>query len=307
LIALYHDSQPTRAAPTFDYIENKAIEEEHRKGQLGKQPTEVGALPALALIRGPGDKKLIPSSDGTTCRIEIDNVPYCSYCRKPYHVDSECFIKNPRPKDQRKDGKGHKTKPGSSHTGARKSLKRRSTTDDEDDDMSGPKDPKKPTFVATNASGEDVNAAFGKDVEGNLAMFSYTLAMMTTKTLPIRDAWIVDSGCAQHVCNSVSKFVQIDRYHGPPLRSVDSSTPPSGVGTVNILCKVRGSRKWLVLDNVLFVPSAHANLISVLQLLKRGAKVEFSSQGASIRNKSNGKKPIHCKPVSGSLRSRSVD
>lgn len=44
-----------------------------------------------------------------------------------------------------------------------------------------------------------------------------------------------------------------------------------------------------MIDNVLFVLSAHANLISVLQLLKRGVKVEFSSQGASIRNKSNGK------------------
>jgi hypothetical protein len=30
----------TRAAPTFDYIKNKAIKEEHRKGQLGKQPTK---------------------------------------------------------------------------------------------------------------------------------------------------------------------------------------------------------------------------------------------------------------------------
>ncbi|KAL4937119.1 hypothetical protein BDV06DRAFT_227260 [Aspergillus oleicola] len=30
----------TKAAPTFDYIENKAIEEEHRKGQLSKQPTK---------------------------------------------------------------------------------------------------------------------------------------------------------------------------------------------------------------------------------------------------------------------------
>jgi hypothetical protein len=26
------------AAPTFDSIENKVIEEEYRKGQLGKQP-----------------------------------------------------------------------------------------------------------------------------------------------------------------------------------------------------------------------------------------------------------------------------
>ncbi|KAJ5508451.1 hypothetical protein N7527_010594 [Penicillium freii] len=47
----------TKAAPTFDYIENKAIEEEHRKGQLGKQAMETQALPALALVRGPGDKK----------------------------------------------------------------------------------------------------------------------------------------------------------------------------------------------------------------------------------------------------------
>jgi hypothetical protein len=32
------DGNVTKAAPSFDYIENKAIEEEHRKGQLGNQP-----------------------------------------------------------------------------------------------------------------------------------------------------------------------------------------------------------------------------------------------------------------------------
>lgn len=31
----------TKAAPIFDYIENKAIEEEYRKGQLGKQIIEM--------------------------------------------------------------------------------------------------------------------------------------------------------------------------------------------------------------------------------------------------------------------------
>ncbi|KAJ6118985.1 hypothetical protein N7471_013605 [Penicillium samsonianum] len=113
----------TKAAPTFDYIENKAIEEKLRKGQWNKQPTDAQALPALALIRGPGDKKLIPSSNGTTCRIEIDNVPYCSFCRKLYHVDSECFSKNPRLKDQKKNGKGHKAKPSTAYTGARKLSK----------------------------------------------------------------------------------------------------------------------------------------------------------------------------------------
>jgi hypothetical protein len=275
----------TKAAPTFDYIENKAVEEEHRKGQLGKQEMETQALPALALLRGPGDKKLIPSSDGTTCRIEIDNVPYCSFCRKPYHVDSECFTKNPKLKVQMKDGDGPKPKPGR----MRRQSKRRPSTDDEDDDAGGPKDPKKPTFMVTKVSEKDVNEAFGNDIEENFALFNHVPMMMAIKTLSIRDAWIVDSGCAQHVCNSASRFVQMAKYHGPSLRGVDTSTAPSGVGTVNILCNVRGRKKWLVLDNVLYVPSAHANLISVLQLLKRGAKVEFSSRDAILRNKSNGK------------------
>ena len=113
--------------------------------------------------------------------------------------------------------------------------------------------------------------------------------MMAMKALSVRNAWIADSGCAQHVCNNASRFVQMAKYHGPSLRGVDTSTAPSGVGTVNVLCNVRGRRKWPALDQVLYVPSAHANLISVLQLLKRGAKVEFSSRCAIIRNKSNGK------------------
>ncbi|KAK7212007.1 hypothetical protein V2G26_019185 [Clonostachys chloroleuca] len=245
------DGNIIKAAPTFDYIENKAIEEEHRKGQLGKQPNEAQALPVLALVRGPGQKKLIPSSDGTTCRIEIDNVPYCSFCQKPYHDETECFKKNPKLKSQGKDEGGRKAKARGSQTNGRKLLKRQHSIDDEDDDASGPKDPKKPTFIAIKATGEDVNAAFRENINR-----THTLAMMATKTLPIRDAWIVDSGSAQHICNDTSKFVQMDVYHGPALRSVDASTSPSGVGTVNILCNTRGRRRWLILDNVLFVPSA---------------------------------------------------
>jgi hypothetical protein len=66
--------------------------------------------------------------------------------------------------------------------------------------------------MATTVSGEDVNKAFGKDVEGNFALFDYIPTMMATKTLSIRDAWIIDSGCAQHVCNNASRFVKVDKY-----------------------------------------------------------------------------------------------
>lgn len=94
------DGNITKAAPTFDYIENKAIEEEHRKGQLGNQPADTNALPAFTLSHKPRDRKVIPSPDGKTCRIEMNNVPFCAFCRKPYHRESHCFKKDPNLKDQ---------------------------------------------------------------------------------------------------------------------------------------------------------------------------------------------------------------
>jgi hypothetical protein len=298
------DGNITKAAPTFDYIENKAIEEEHRKGQLGNQPADTNALPTFTLSRSFGDKKIIPSSDGRTCRIEIHHVPFCVFCQRPYHREAECFKKNPNLRDQEKGTKTRRPKPGDADTNPRKPSKRRASTDHEDDDSEGPRDPKRPTFMATQASKQDINAAFEAEVEGNFATFGHIPTMMATKTLSIRDAWIVDSGCAQHICNNASRFVKMDKYDGPPLRSVDTSTAPSGVGVANILCNVRGRKKWLVLDDVLFVPTAHANLISVLQLLNRGAKIDFSSNGAIIRNKSDGKKSVHCEPIPWSLRTR---
>jgi hypothetical protein len=60
--------------------------------------------------------------------------------------------------------------------------------------------------MAIKASGEDVNKTFAKDVEHNLALFDHIPLMMATKTLSIRDASIVNSGCAQHVCNSASIY-----------------------------------------------------------------------------------------------------
>ncbi|KAJ5111782.1 hypothetical protein NUU61_001412 [Penicillium alfredii] len=279
----------TKAAPTFDYIENKAIEEEYRKGQLSNQPTDTNALPAFILSHKPGDRKVIPSPDGKTCRIEMNNVPFCAFCRKPYHRESHCFKKNPSLKDQEKEKTTRRPRPKEAYAGVRNPSKRRASTDHEDDDSEGPRDPKRPTFVATQASKQDINAAFSAEVEGNVATFDFFPSLMATKSLSIRDAWIVDSGCAQHVCNNASRFVNMDEYNGPPLRSVDTSTTPSGVGVANILCNVRGRKKWLVLDDVLFVPTAHANLVSVLQLLNRGADINFSSNGAIIRNKSDGK------------------
>lgn len=56
------------------------------------------------------------------------------------------------------------------------------------------------------ASEKDVNAAFGNDI----ALFNHTLTMMATKPPSIHDVWIVDIGCAQHICNTAARFVQME-------------------------------------------------------------------------------------------------
>ncbi|KAJ5264664.1 hypothetical protein N7505_007457 [Penicillium chrysogenum] len=105
----------TKAAPKFDYIENKAIEEEHRKGQLSNQSADANALPAFTLSQSLGDKEVTPSSDGKTCRIEINNVPFCIFCRKPYHREPQCFKKDPNLRDQEKERRTRRPRPNDAY------------------------------------------------------------------------------------------------------------------------------------------------------------------------------------------------
>jgi hypothetical protein len=73
--------------------------------------------------------------------------------------------------------------------------------------MSSLKDLKRPMFMVTKVSREDVNKAFRKDVEGNFTLFNHIPLIMATKTLLIYDAWIIDSRCAQHICNTALRFI----------------------------------------------------------------------------------------------------
>lgn len=85
----------TRAGPTFDYIENKTIEGEHRKGQLSTPKTAVQILLALALIRGPGDKKLIPPSDGIHVVLELITfrIVHCAGNRTMWSLNASTRIR----------------------------------------------------------------------------------------------------------------------------------------------------------------------------------------------------------------------
>jgi hypothetical protein len=111
-------------------------------------------------------------------------------------VEARCFKKNPKLKEQGGDDKACKAKSDNSRIDTRNLSKKRSSTDNEDNNEGGLRDPKRPTFMVTMALEEDVNAAFGKDIEGNLVLFNYTLIIIAMKSPSIYDAWIVNSGYA---------------------------------------------------------------------------------------------------------------
>lgn len=83
----------------------------------------------------------------------------------------------------------------------------RPSTDDEDDDVGGLKDPKNLTFMVTKVFKKDVNEAFRNNIEGNFALFDHIPIITAIKTLSIYDVQIVDSGYAQHIYNSASRFI----------------------------------------------------------------------------------------------------
>ncbi|KAK7177522.1 hypothetical protein PSPO01_16430 [Paraphaeosphaeria sporulosa] len=187
----------------------------------------------------------------------------CHHKRRNHAVSTgKALVGYPNVESQGRDAKRHKGTAGGSRNAKRNQSKRQPTSDDENDHLGRPHNPNKPTFIAIEGHEGGCHAAFTRDVECNFAALDHTLAMMATRTLPLQDAWIVDSGCAPHVCNNASRFVYIDKYDGPPIQSVDDSTSASGVKTVNVLGCTQSKTRWLILDNVLLVPSTREPLWS---------------------------------------------
>ena len=120
-------------------------------------------------------------------RIEINNVLYCSFYRNPYYVESSYFKRKPKLKKRGRDSKEPKVRIGGDYISDGKPPKRRTRLDNEDEDKRGPKNPKKATFIVTKVRSKDVNVAFRKPVESNLAMFRHSLTITATRTLPIRN------------------------------------------------------------------------------------------------------------------------
>jgi hypothetical protein len=64
-----------------------------------------------------------------------------------------------------------------------------------------------------------------------------------------------------------------------------ASVTPIEKGTVKIRCKIKGKTRTIKLTNVYYVSNSRVNLISVDQLFKVGATVNFSPQYCKIKTR----------------------
>lgn len=99
--------------------------------------------------------------------------------------------------------------------------------------------------------------------------------------------WIVDSGASSHMCANPEFFVAIEEPNASTPRFVTvadgEKAMVKGVGNCQIVCYGQdGDTKQITLTEVLYVPDLDMNLVSVGQLVSKGANVNFDHGGCTI-------------------------
>lgn len=103
--------------------------------------------------------------------------------------------------------------------------------------------------------------------------------------------WTVDSGCSTHICMNRDAFKQNTlRRQLTSIEIADGAFMSSAmIGQVTLkLTNRAGTKHKIVLDDVLYVPSASSNLLSVSKLIKTNHKVVFDNDMCRIKQKSTG-------------------
>ena len=105
-----------------------------------------------------------------------------------------------------------------------------------------------------------------------------------------KDTWLIDSGASSHMTNTTDGMIH--------LRKIDKKVKVGSGEHVQVthigdkkgsIVQKNGSKKDVYLQNVLVVPEMYCNLISMTQLMEKGARVEGKSGQIWVNN---GKKAI---------------
>ena len=113
------------------------------------------------------------------------------------------------------------------------------------------------------------------DQHENIALCSYKGTQQTDYLL--KYSWIIDSGATVHICSQQELFTNINDIEGAQKVVVGNgqAVTAEGTGTVKLARDIE-------MQNVLFCPELHVNLISVSKLFEKGCNVYFGNETCTI-------------------------
>ncbi|KAI8416343.1 hypothetical protein FOFC_02652 [Fusarium oxysporum] len=145
-------------------------------------------------------------------------------------------------------------------------------------------------------------ALWQNDFQGHLGLIGSSLGpsglQASLQTRALERIHVLDSGASSHIFCRQENFTSLHRYHGLPINGIaDIKVMPGGRGTYCLRVQGPKGSQNVTLDNALYVPEGHSNLLSVSALEKKGAKVVFRNGKAVVTNK--GKVVLTATRISG--------
>jgi hypothetical protein len=94
----------------------------------------------------------------------------------------------------------------------------------------------------------------------------------------------MDSGASRTMCSNQKWFQQYSPLTKDIPVILGDNSAIQGVGQGHVHVRMRAGNEWneVILQNVLYVPDLHGNLLSISHLTSRGANVRFAGQSCQI-------------------------
>ncbi|KAG5890922.1 hypothetical protein JTB14_024919 [Gonioctena quinquepunctata] len=97
--------------------------------------------------------------------------------------------------------------------------------------------------------------------------------------------WFLDSGCSAHLTVDKSNFISEETSSKLTITTAnDQQMETNCVGDIQLPVTVSDQYFNVNVENVFYVPDLKVNLLSVSQIVQKGNKVNFNSEGAQIIN-----------------------
>lgn len=136
-----------------------------------------------------------------------------------------------------------------------------------------------PNGNTTNVS-NDLRNKLNKVESAKMARFNemYMLSSHSKKD------WIIDSGASAHMCADRNHFKEFDANHkGGMTLANGEEVEVTGKGKVDIKVKTMNGPFNITLNDVLYLPNADENLISVKKIVEKGITVVFNNKECYVK------------------------